>query len=68
MTPHDGTHGADGPGSSENPRPFDARALGERARRLTRQDRRDDHRLFWLELVVLLIIVVLLVARWWWVV
>ncbi|WP_353941016.1 hypothetical protein ABII15_04770 [Streptomyces sp. HUAS MG91] len=59
MTPHDS------PGS---PGPFDARTLAERARELTRRDRRADHRLFWLELVVLLVIAALLVARWWWVV
>ncbi|MEU6844619.1 hypothetical protein ABZ930_22375 [Streptomyces sp. NPDC046716] len=57
MTAHEGP---------ERPEPFDDRALAERARELTRRDRRADRRLFWLELGVVLVIVALLVARWWW--
>ncbi|MCX4831765.1 hypothetical protein OG746_23785 [Streptomyces sp. NBC_01016] len=45
--------------------------LAQRARDLTREDRRSDHRLFWLELVAVLLVAVLLVAgvlvaRWLW--
>ncbi|MGY0020935.1 hypothetical protein [Streptomyces sp. cg35] len=44
----------------------DPQWLERRAQELTRQDRRSDRRLFWLELVVLLVIAALLVARWQW--
>lgn len=54
--------------STRSQGPFDVPSLTERARELTRQDRRADRRLFWLELVVLLVIAALLVARWWWLV
>ena len=40
--------------------------LARRARELTREDRRSDHRLFWLELVVVLLVAAVLVARWIW--
>ncbi|MGP3769934.1 hypothetical protein ACTWJ8_03785 [Streptomyces sp. SDT5-1] len=40
--------------------------LIERTRALTREDRRRDHRLFWLELLALLLVAAVLVARWAW--
>ncbi|MFD7292429.1 hypothetical protein ACFV9W_04005 [Streptomyces sp. NPDC059897] len=40
--------------------------LARRARELTREDRRSDHRLFWLELLAVLLVAGVLVARWLW--
>ncbi|MFJ9082606.1 MULTISPECIES: hypothetical protein [unclassified Streptomyces] len=40
--------------------------LAQRTRELTREDRRSDHRLFWLELLAVLLVAGVLVARWLW--